>query len=984
MVGKTAKKLIVPTVHPVGPIGAPMQPRGFSKLYASAFLGVDQVSGRPLPKSKYIPSPYGFVVPVFSPSQMNTSAYLHWMTKLSRPRGRNLTSAEYMRAKEILVAEFSPYVKPSVSTLEQVLADIDWEKSPGWPYVNMGCSTKRQAWEKYSDLITERAMALTRGEYVECVFIASLKDELLPPGKNARVFLPAPFHHQLACAILFKSSVDSLTNSVHNHSSAVGINIFGRGLERCLRSLNTLPFGYDADQSGCDTSWKDAEPERDFLKVGLPIQYHAGVDMLFNTAMCPRVIVGENVLQLEMNPSGWYLTTMVNTLMTHRTVAASFMDLSPEVIDIPTMRKHLLQVNGGDDLCYSTDCEWFTITALAADVARRGMYLESDVLSPRDPMSLTFFSHNLFLRTIDCNNSLVYVAGGRLSKILSSFSYLKVKDGKVNWHRSATRVVGLMMNLWPYKREFDIVYPYLYHMIHHFFLQDGQKLTSEWSGVFRSIPCDEMMLVLRNGHNYESGYFFPTHRESSFSEVKRVLQSALKSETSPTHIDTMQTSKHSTRHIDNVLDSLEKSHGLTEDGRNWLIAAADPFHDFDLHLSGYPDVTTDASIVQLVKRQFVVRKPSGLGAGNWDCRIDYNPCQNGLALNYEYDINDKGFITNGTAGTGRNLSGVTATAVLANNSMTFNGVEAGTAQCTEFLISGPSRIVAAGIEITNTTAEIYKQGSVTVFRVPNLSEPRQVVYNDGAFIYPITYQAVELAPDTVYDANAYFGSRTWAASEGAYVIARQNGTVNKFRYNAGFPAIAVVPPTDPLGDSRCFVTDTVNDTLGFSQSYCTPFDLSGAYFTGLSEQTTLNVTVRWFVERQPTIQNPDLLVLATPSAGYDPLALEIYTRAMAHQPPGVMISENPLGEWFKKVLKGVSDWAPKIGTALGAIGVPGAATIGNLVGGGARLIMPKQKEKPLEDSASHTEAPPTVARRPKPLPKSRRKARTMVGGKKVK
>jgi hypothetical protein len=76
------------------------------------------------------------------------------------------------------------------------------------------------------------------------------------------------------------------------------------------------------------------------------------------------------------------------------------------------------------------------------------------------------------------------------------------------------------------------------------------------------------------------------------------------------------------RKIHSLLDKLERSNQLTQDGRNWLIAACDPFHDTDLALSGYPDVTSASTVVQLVKKQIVISAPGSLTAGaNWDVNI---------------------------------------------------------------------------------------------------------------------------------------------------------------------------------------------------------------------------------------------------------------------------------------------------------------------------------------------------------------------------
>ncbi len=949
----------------MGPIGC-VSSVGFSKLYADAFVGIGSVAPRPLPKSKYVPSDFGIVVPQFKPSDMDVGAYLHWMSKLSRPRGRAITNDEYFRSMEVLEREFSPFVQGGLSTLEEVLLDVEWDKSPGWPYVNLGCTTKRQAWDKYKDEITQSVESLIVGEYVESTFIASLKDELLPHGKKARVFLPAPFHHQLACARLFKKAADSLTSTCHSHSSAIGINLFGGGLERAFRRLSSLPFGFDADQSGCDTSCKDVEPERDFMKTGLPPRYHAGVDLLFNQACCPRVIVSDRVLQLTMNPSGWYLTTVLNTLRTHRLVACAYLELSPGH-SIDDMRRNLLQLNGGDDLAYSTNQPWFDIASLAANLADKGVYIESDYLTPRNPLDLTFFSHNLFLRKVDYLNAHIYVAGGRLSKILSSFSYLKVNDGQINWCRNASRVVGLMVNLWPYKFEYDQLYPYLYHMIHHFFLLSGRVLTSEWSGVFRSIPSDTLMMLLRTGASKESVLFFPPLNSSS-DPVKRVFQSALKD--SSCRSDTMSKveakTDHNTRQIDNILNRLEKAHGLTENGREWLISAVDPFHDFDLPISGFPDVSTDFSYNQVVKSSFNISATSGPTGGvpgmtstsNWDCKIEIFPDLAFQAYTSTVIINNGGGLFNAVASTGNtiNYSGVHAFGALSGTPLSIGGgsnvATLGVDGCGDYMTDGNFRIIGWGIEILNTTAEIYKQGTVTVFRKPCVPNIRNVIANSslntgtGTYYFPKQYKFLPSGPVTLSDAMNFAGSRQWNASEGAYVVARMNGTNQPFR--VPYSENVVVWEPNPNG-VQAYVSGSFLGAGQNSPGFPVNFDISGAYFTGLSPQTTLTVNVRYILERQP-LSDKNMIASVTPPACYDPLALEIYTRALEDMPPGCRLAENPLGEWFRKVLDGVAKWAPKIGGAVNTV-IPGAELIGKAIGQGAVLLKPKEEKKEQKKEA---------------------------------
>jgi hypothetical protein len=76
---------------------------------------------------------------------------------------------------------------------------------------------------------------------------------------------------------------------------------------------------------------------------------------------------------------------------------------------------------------------------------------------------------------------------------------------------------------------------------------------------------------------------------------------------------------------------------------------------------------------------------------------------------------------------------------------------------------------------------------------------------------------------------------------------------------------------------------------------------AGAYFTGLSPQTTLFVTWRVGLERLPAANKPTFLALAQPSATYDPNALLLYNLIANHLPPGCPQGWNDLGKWFNTI-----------------------------------------------------------------------------------
>lgn len=498
---------------------------GFAELIEQGFVPVSKGPYRRLPRSKYVVSPYSELTPLYVPARLKIDAHLAWFGKLTRPTGVHLTNVEYWRALSILEAEFKPFAEGGFVSIEEVVgveqpngtfinSRIDWNKSPGWPWVNKGCTTKLDAWKKFGPEIREMAEKLVRGEYVECVFIAAPKDELLKPGKKSRIFCPAPFHHQLACAMLFQKKSDAITDSYGDHASAIGMDIFAQGLSNAFYKLSKHPFAFDADHSGWDVSYRDGEPERDFMKQGLDSCYHEGVNLLFSLAQCPVVFAGGYLYQIMMQPSGWYLTTLTNTLKNYRHVCEAFMDIYATIhgerCPMEYMRSMLKVLCGGDDLAFSTTCPWFTITAYAEWASARGVYVESDVLEPRNAMDLTFFSHRLYPRSVSLwKDKKLVVAGGRLDKLVSSFAYIKKEKGEINYLSNAQRVVGLMMNLWAYEDVYAYLEPFASHLVYQFFLDSGRVLTPDWNGVFNSMPTEARMLTLWKGGKTEACFLPP-------------------------------------------------------------------------------------------------------------------------------------------------------------------------------------------------------------------------------------------------------------------------------------------------------------------------------------------------------------------------------------------------------------------------------------------------------------------------------------------
>jgi len=130
----------------------------------------------------------------------------------------------------------------------------------------------------------------------------------------------------------------------------------------------------------------------------------------------------------------------------------------------------------------------------------------------------------------------------------------------------------------------------------------------------------------------------------------------------------------------------------------------------------------------------------------------------------------------------------------------------------------------------------------------------------------------------------------------------------------------------------------------------------------LSQSSTIQLNAIFYYETFPNQSEKDILVLATPSAEYDPLSLEIYSHAISRQPPAVMLSENPMGEWFADVIESISNVLNYIphpfAQKLGMVGKPAAGALRVITGNTAS----KPTEQTLQILPDRGPAPPLPPR----------------------
>lgn len=392
-----------------------------------------------------------------------------------------------------------------------------------------------------------------------------------------------------------------------------------------------------------------------------------------------------------------------------------------------------------------------------------------------------------------------------------------------------------------------------------------------------------------------------------------------------------------------IMQRLVGENRLTQTGKDWLIAALDPFHDSQLdNLEGWPDVECGASVVRCVKQSFTVAvPPTGVAVGaNWDAHVLVWPTmvptelvatQNRLgnvALGQPLPLVAPFAAVGGVQVIG--MPSGTALSILrpagSNNSLV------GATTLDPIYTKGSGRLIGMGVEVHNTTADLYRQGSLCCYRqMADARDPATfTVQNSTGTAYTQIFSAecIRYPPKTLAEAMLISGSRQWTAEEGCYQTMAFSSEHN--------PAMAISPAALVVLGSTDDDLDAVLNTdglnvprpytplagTGYSAVPGTrvhPIHQSGVILTGLSYQTTLTVNVNYFYESFPAQSDPTILVLAKPSCKYDPCALEFYSRIIQELPVGVPVCENGLGDWF---LDAASKAAKFIGPALAAMPHP--------------------------------------------------------------
>lgn len=858
----------------------------------------------------------------------------------------NFDPSIHEKAFQFVVKQFGPYMRDSVVLgVDEAIAATAGDTSSGYPEKFRGHVLKRDffASEDCNAKLDADWEDCLNGDYAERVIYDVLdKEEIRPIEKiqsgSIRSIACPPVTHMITGQRLF-CDMNSKMYQAHLHTaSCVGLSKTQGNFSRAIKKLGVHARGFAGDETAWDASLAAVlmNVACEFRVLMMPSEevrirnyYKALIETIF------RMPNGWLLRKLRGNPSGSCNTSADNTIILYFLLAYCWLKYCSDSYE--EFERSVSKLLYGDDNTFTVDEDYirvYNLETLASAMRDYGVVLKN----PHDPP--IHYSKLNFLSCTWIFKRSAWLPVMEPEKLMMSMHYSEYPADPV---MQALIVIEYIVTN-PFADGF---YDYCVRQIEVLY---KHMSTDDMLWIKRHIPSMEDMYQLYTGnetsspackrHDYIRGPKRVFRRERNFQNVPlfKIVEvfnhSMSESSNTPIH----GVSGGYTQRQVSIGQQVLNSAVLTDDARRWLVRAVDPFYDHQLKPAGFPDMGTVASVVQEINLSTTISAPSTVTAGsNWDCHIFnmahfavgstnsvvttvvpafWNPMTGELS-----GYSGGGMAT--TSGGLSILSGPTQSALLPGGTPTAPlnvGAESSVVlnPAAQGLVSSKCRVVGMAFEVVNTTADISLQGLVTVYRMPQCNQVAMVDVFPAALgaggNVAMPARMVALPPLNAAQALTLPGSKQWDAKDGSYCVCTLMGEENPIQGFDNMPVMYVdegfwpgsnAPATAVLHDvSSISATSTYN----YHPKYYAPYNTSGAYYTGLSYATTLQVNMKILLESIPGPRDA-FATLAQPGPEYSPEAIKLYGQIVDRMPVGVPFTENPSGEWFSDVLGTVGDLA---------------------------------------------------------------------------
>lgn len=369
----------------------------------------------------------------------------------------------------------------------------------------------------------------------------------------------------------------------------------------------------------------------------------------------------------------------------------------------------------------------------------------------------------------------------------------------------------------------------------------------------------------------------------------------------------------------------------------YAISQLDPFHDTPYRLEGAPSDANSDSVVMTVNQERVVSASdfglSTAAGDKWDLHVSLLPIFQQASYYSVRQANSTHFTTGGSSDESPfcTLYPLTMWGVT-NGDKTFvydTGLPAplGISPSVGGFFSNPSstiqiprvlRVIGASFEVVDETPKYYQQGSCTVYlKQSTFADMTRNLFTwtppgyGANLTYSHASSTVATPPNDLQQVTIIPNSRTWKAHEGAYVVGRLFNVDNPFQRLETSEGLMYAPNDNTLlTNKNSFIArealnqNYLNNT-NYSDSFnrVTPYNISGAYLSGLSSQYgTYRIRSKFMYEILPDPSDSTLITLATPTIPRNPPFERLLAETLQLLPVGVQQTMNPKGEAWKFVM----------------------------------------------------------------------------------
>lgn len=412
---------------------------------------------------------------------------------------------------------------------------------------------------------------------------------------------------------------------------------------------------------------------------------------------------------------------------------------------------------------------------------------------------------------------------------------------------------------------------------------------------------------------------------------------------------------------------------LSPEGRAWLESALNGFSDYRMKVGGIPDMYAGLTTMRVTKKQINLSHASG---NAWDCMVFLNPFPGGVARMFRpglrsapgVSLNQVHYKTTPPAGTEVELYDlivihVDEGEILLPNAATTAWAPAGlesTGINFRAAVNTSSRLAFCAVEGVNTSSALNNTGGCMVgLHKPEFEPVVPYVSKDDDSVNPDMTQLYRVATYPAHDKlnwSVYPDVKAWRASEGFYVNARIDNSDWQAPVHA-VPTLVEHTRNFTLAGALMKYNTGTGTAPQMIPSFSNPVLSPVVFLTGLHPDATFQITVCAGEELKAAADDSHIH-FATPSAAYDPKALELYSKLARELPVGCPVGDNDSGDWYKLIWSTALRILPTLGLALDPV-LPGAGVAAAMTEKVVRgLQQAKRQRKKASNTKQKTRIPP--------------------------